>query len=647
MRGGLGILVHGGNHFIVRGPEPGPEEALALVRRWSVITIGSGVVATEETLPWRVSTREFREDLAWAVEVDAGGEPRSPAVQQLLAEMQARGVVVRGTMKDIHSYSNPEVSRVRHVELDLAVSFTEKKLRGSATLTLDPAGRQLILDTRDLTILRVNEATTGFRLGPRDKHLGAPLTIDLAPGVRSVVIEYETSPLATGLQWLEPAQTAGKRHPFLFSQSEAIHARSWMPIQDSPGVRVTYSARIHAPLPLTALMSARIVRPGHFHLPQPIPPYLIALAVGDLSFQAVSERCGVWAEPSVLGKAAKEFEDMEKMVQTAEGLYGAYPWGRYDLLVLPPSFPFGGMENPCLTFATPTVLAGDKSLVSLVSHELAHSWSGNLVTNSTWRDFWLNEGFTTYFERRIQEALYGRRRSEMELAIEVGELHEEMKELPPGDQKLVVDLAGRDPDDGMTLVPYVKGALMLRMLEEKHGRAKFDAWMKSYFAKFAFQSISSEQFLAFLHETFPGDDLSAWLHQPGLPASAPKVTFDFETKPRREWVTQEWLHWLRAMPDSTTAAELSALDQQWAFTENGNSEIAAQWLLMAIRAGYSPAWPRLEEFLVGVGRRKFVKPLYEALARTSDGKARARAIYAKARPGYHPITQATVDAILK
>ncbi|HEY3442499.1 MAG TPA: M1 family metallopeptidase [Paludibaculum sp.] len=550
-------------------------------------------------------------------------------------------------MHDIHSYGNPEVSCVRHVELDLAVSFSEKKLRGAATLTLDPAGRQLILDTRDLTILRVNGAASGFTVGPRDPNLGAPLTIELAPGARSVVVEYETSPQASGLQWLEPSQTAGKRHPFLFSQSQAIHARSWMPIQDSPGVRVTYSARIHAPLPLTPLMSARIVRPGHFHLPQPIPPYLIALAVGDLSFQAVSARCGVWAEPSVLAKAAKEFEDLERMVQTAEGLYGVYPWGRYDLLVLPPSFPFGGMENPCLTFATPTVIAGDKSLVSLVSHELAHSWSGNLVTNSTWPDFWLNEGFTTYFERRIQEALYGRRRSEMELAIEIDELGKEMKDLPSADQKLVVDLTGRDPDDGMTQVPYVKGALMLRMLEEKYGRSRFDTWMKSYFAKFAFQSISSEQFLAFLHETFPGEDLSAWLHQPGLPPTAPKVAYDFETKPRREWVTQEWLHWLRAMPESITAAELSALDQQWAFTENGNSEIAAQWLVMAIRAGYSPAWPRLEEFLIGVGRRKFVKPLFEALVKTPDGRARARAIYAKARPGYHPITQSTVDTILK
>ncbi|MBI5281452.1 MAG: M1 family metallopeptidase [Candidatus Solibacter usitatus] len=548
---------------------------------------------------------------------------------------------------DIHSYSNPLESRVTHVELDLAVSFREKKLRGAATLALETAGRTLVLDTRDLNILRVNGSAAGFTLGPRDQFLGSPLTIQLPRGVRSVVVEYETSPQASGLQWLDPAQTAGKQHPFLFSQSQAIHARSWIPIQDSPGVRVTYSARINVPVPLTPLMSARIVRPGHFHLPQPVSPYLIALAVGDLQFKALSKRCGVWAEPSMLDQAAREFEDTEKMVQAAESLYGAYRWGRYDLLVLPPSFPFGGMENPCLTFATPTVIAGDKSLVSLVAHELAHSWSGNLVTNSTWRDFWLNEGFTTYIERRIQEVLYGRRRSEMEFAIESGELEGELKELKPADQKLVIDLSGRDPDDGMTMVPYVKGALLLRRLEEKHGRERFDAWIRSYFDQFAYQSISSEEFVAFLRKSFPGENVDAWLHQPGLPPDAPRIRFDFGSTPTHAWSTQEWLHWLRAQPAGLSAAQMSEMDQQWDFTRSGNSEIAAQWLLMAVRAGYRPAYGRLEQFLVEVGRRKFVKPLFEALVKTSEGRARAEAIYKKARPGYHPITQSTVDAILR
>lgn len=548
---------------------------------------------------------------------------------------------------DIHSFSNPAESRVRHVELDLAVSFGARKLRGAATLTLEPAGRRLVLDSRLLSIQRVNGSSSGFQVGAPDPILGSPVEIRLEPGVRSVVVEYETSPEASGLQWLEPGQTAGKRHPFLYSQSQAIHARSWLPVQDSPGVRVTYSARIHAPLPLKALMAARRVRDGHFHMPQPIPPYLIALAVGDLEFRPASSRCGVWAEPSVLDQAAWEFADVEKMVQAAEKLYGSYRWGRYDLLVLPPSFPFGGMENPCLTFATPTVIAGDRSLVSLVSHELAHSWSGNLVTNATWSDFWLNEGFTTYIERRIQEALYGRARSEMEMAIEVGELAEEFRRLPPQDQKLAIDLSGRDPDDGMTQVPYVKGALLLRRLEEKYGRARFDAWLKSYFDHFAFQSITTGEFLAYLKESFPDENLSAWIGEPGLPADAPRPQYEFGTAPRKEWVTQEWLHWLRSLPEKMSAGAMAALDRQWGFTKTGNSEIAAQWLLMSLRSGYEAAYPQLEQFLTRIGRRKFVKPLYEELARTAEGRERARRIYAAARPGYHPITRATVDAILK
>jgi aminopeptidase N len=551
------------------------------------------------------------------------------------------------TVVDPHSYANPEESRVRHIELDLAVSFAERKLKGAVTLELEPAGRRLVLDTRDLTIHRVNGRTDNFRLGGPDPILGAPLEIRLEPGERSVLIEYETSPEASGLQWLEPPQTAGKRHPFLYSQSQAIHARSWIPLQDSPGARATFSARIHAPAPLKALMAARRVRDGHFHMPLPVPSYLMALAVGDVGFRALGARCGVWAEPAVLDAAAREFADVEKMVEAAESLYGPYRWGRYDLLVLPPSFPFGGMENPCLTFATPTVIAGDRSLVALISHELAHSWSGNLVTNATWNDFWLNEGFTTYIERRIQEALYGRARSEMEMAVEVGELEEELRRLPEDDQRLVLNLKGRDPDDGMTQVPYVKGALLLRRLEEKHGRAKWDAWVRGYFERFAFQSITTGDFLEELRRGFPGEDVSAWLHEPGLPKDAPRPRYEFGAAPRKDWATQEWLHWLRAMPETLPGAKMAELDRQWGFTKTGNSEIAAQWLLMAVRSGYEPAYARLEEFLIQVGRRKFVKPLYGELAKTPEGLRRARRIYEKARPGYHPITRATVDALLK
>jgi aminopeptidase N len=277
-----------------------------------------------------------------------------------------------------------------------------------------------VLDTRDLDIQKAESSRDGsswanalFSLAPPDKILGSALSITLPDDATRVRISYTTRPQASGLQWLDPPQTAGKKDPFLFTQSEAIHARSWIPLQDSPQVRITYRAHVRTPKNLMAVMSAnndlKAARDGdyEFEMPQPIPSYLIALAVGDLFFAPISPRTGIWAEPPVVGKAAREFADLEAMIRAAEELFGPYHWDRYDVLVLPPSFPFGGMENPRLTFATPTVLAGDKSLVALVAHELAHSWAGNLVTNATWRDFWLNEGFTVYLERRIVEKVFG------------------------------------------------------------------------------------------------------------------------------------------------------------------------------------------------------------------------------------------------
>ena len=383
--------------------------------------------------------------------------------------------------KDPHSFSNPEQVKVRHLDLDLEVSFEKKTLEGSATLTVEHvAGNSdvpLVLDTQDLKITRV-EAAQGsgsfqpahFKLGKPDKILGSSLTIQLPLTADRVRIHYASSPTAAALQWLTPTQTAGKKHPFLFSQSQAIYARTWIPLQDTPSVRMTYTATIRTPRELRALMSAendpQAARSGeyHFKMTQPIPSYLIALAVGDLEFKPLGSRTGVYAEPSIAGKAAKEFEDTEKMLVATEKLYGPYRWGRYDLLVLPPSFPYGGMENPRLTFATPTIIAGDKSLVSLVAHELAHSWSGNLVTNATWSDFWLNEGFTTYVTQRIIEAVYGPDRAAMEGVLEHQELMELLKTLPEPDQILHIDLTGRNPEDGVTDIPYAKGAGFLAAL---------------------------------------------------------------------------------------------------------------------------------------------------------------------------------------
>lgn len=591
--------------------------------------------------------------------------------------------------RDVHSYSNPGEALVRHLDLEWDVAFGDRVLKGLVALRLaGPAdgSRPLILDTRDLTIERVESSADGtgwsptpFALGSPDKILGAALSVTLPPNTRHVRVAYRTSPGASALQWLEPSQTAGKKHPFLFTQSQAIHARSWIPLQDTPGVRVTYTARVRTPPALSAVMSARndpaAKRSGEyvFEMPQPVPSYLIALAVGDLAFAPIGARSGVYAEPPVTKRAASEFADTERMMEAAERLFGPYRWERYDILVLPPSFPFGGMENPRLTFATPTILAGDRSLVSLVAHELAHSWSGNLVTNATWRDFWLNEGFTTYIERRIMEELYGRPRAEMEWSLGRQDLEKEIASVADDLEILHIDLSGRDPDDGFTDVPYEKGALFLRHLEEVFGRERFDPFIRGYFDRFAFQSITTEQFLAYLNaqllarasELASRVALTEWIESPGVPASAPRASSEafarVEAQARRwlageislqrigaaSWTTHEWLHFLRALPVPLPREKMAALDRAFGLNRFGNAEITFQWLTMAIASGYEPAYPRLEEFLTAMGRRKFVKPLFEDLVKTEAGRRRALAIYRKTRPLYHPITVATVDPIVQ
>lgn len=585
---------------------------------------------------------------------------------------------------DIHSYGNPEKVRVRSVALDLTVSFENRTLAGTAILGIDAASGKdpLLLDTRDLVIEKIDASVNGagytdakWSVGERDKILGSPLTVQIPGGASFVRIRYQSKPEASGLQWLTPEQTAGKKQPFLFSQNQSIHARSWIPIQDSPGVRVTYTARIHTPKDLVALMSAehKGAEGGvfDFAMTTPIPAYLIALAVGDLQFQSAGPRTGVYAEPSVLAKAAAEFSDMEKMVTAVEQIYGPYRWGRYDLLILPPSFPYGGMENPRLTFATPTVIAGDKSLVGLVSHELAHSWSGNLVTNATWSDFWLNEGFTTYIENRIQEAVYGRDLAVMEQALDQRKLAKEMADMPGLEQILHADLTGKDPDENTTGIPYVKGSLFVRLLEHTFGRPAMDAYLRSYFDHFAFQSITTTRMVEYLKrelldkqpELAAKIPLQEWIYEPGLPASAPHTvsealeavgkdatTFASGSKPASaipagKWNTQEWLEFLEALPP-LKSAQLAQLDAAFHLTQTGNSEILDQWLQLAIKADYAPAYPRVESFLLEVGRQKFIKPLYTELMKTPAGQERAKTIYAKARAQYHPIAQTAVDKIV-
>jgi aminopeptidase N len=613
----------------------------------------------------------------------AGGEPKSAPTART----------------DPHSLGNPDRIRVTRVELELAADFGRKQLSGAATLTVErqpgcPPGTPLDLDTRGLSIESVSAGASDdvltpatFQLGPEapvagetpaaPTHLGTRLRIALPDDARRVRVAYHTGPAASALQWLEPAMTAGGKTPFLFTQSESIHARSWIPLQDSPGVRVTYAATIRVPAGLRAVMSADH-RPGdeakglyRFDMPQAVPPYLIALAVGDLAFRPLGPRTGVYAEPSVVEAAAREFVDTEAMIAAIEKRYGPYRWGRYDLLVLPPSFPMGGMENPKLTFATPTVIAGDRSLVSLVAHELAHSWSGNLVSNATWSDFWLNEGFTTYIERRVTEDVFGPERAAMERVLSLRDLRREIKGLPKSEQVLHIDLAGRNPDDGVTSVPYDKGALFLETLEQAVGRARFDDFVRGYFDHFAFRSIRTADFEHYLRKHLfsndgpQGVDIHAWLYEPGLPPGFPQPSskrldaaeqaalawsegrLAVDRLEAKGWSTQEWLHFLRSCPEKLSAAKMAELDRAFALTDVGNAEIADQWLLMAIRSDYTPASQRLEQFLTSIGRRKFLTPLYGALVKTPEGKARARAIYARARPTYHPMSVEAIDRLLE
>jgi leukotriene-A4 hydrolase len=594
--------------------------------------------------------------------------------------------------RDYHSYAEPTAFLVKHLDLDLSASFESKRLSGVADLTISRVSAdatKLVLDTRDLTIRQIWWVKSAgellplrFTLGARDPMLGTPLAIDIPARVDvsefTVRISYQTRPEASGLQWVEPAQTANKTDPLLFSQSEAIHARSWIPLQDSPQVRMTYKATIHVPPGMRAVMSAEQsgeFQPSgvyQFEMPQAIPSYLIAIGVGKLDFRATGPRTGVYAESSMIEAAAYEFGETEQMIQVGEKLFGPYRWGRYDLLILPPSFPLGGMENPRLSFITPTAIAGDRSLTALIAHELAHSWSGNLVTNATWRDLWLNEGFTVYLQGRIVRAVYGDRREEMEETQDLAVMRKEMLTQPPPDQVLAIDLRGRDPDDVFSQIPYIKGSLFITWLSSRFGVDQVDAFLKSYFDHFAFQSIATEQFRAYLEANLlpqkPGAvtkaDLDEWMLAPGLPKSAVlphSDAFDVVDAARKDWLagkitaaelpgkqwtTHEWVHFLEGFPPRVPTAKLDELDAAFGLTASHNAETSLVWLLIAIRNDYAPAWPKLEAHLTSIGRQRLIKPIYEELLKTPVGAERARAIYLKARPNYHPIAVAAMDKLI-
>tara|TARA_B100000780_G_scaffold84260_1_gene57645 strand:+ start:86 stop:2002 length:1917 start_codon:yes stop_codon:yes gene_type:complete len=593
--------------------------------------------------------------------------------------------------KDHHSFADPIKAVINNLELDLEVNFERSILIGTAKITFQCNGADTIkLDSYDLNIKNISEfksennlESLDFDLGLKNPTLGSELTIypkKQITGDYTIIINYETSPAAKALQWLNPEQTNGKTKPFLFTQSQAILARTWIPLQDSPGIRFTYKAKIKAPIGMMALMSAsnptKLSPDGiyEFEMNQPIPSYLMALAVGDISFQATGPRTGVYSEPEILSSASWEFGETENMIQAAEKLYGPYEWERYDLLVLPASFPFGGMENPRLTFLTPTVITGDRSLVALIAHELAHSWSGNLVTNGSWNDFWLNEGFTVYFENRIMESVYGKDYSDMLRKLSYSDLISEVDELMvnrPNDTKLSIDLIGRNPDDGVTAIAYDKGFHFLLVVESLVGRKNFDEFLKAYFKSYKFQSITTTEFIKYLRTNLLDDyqwesaDLENWIYGVGLPDNCPLVSpkkfLAVESSVNlflnngktpdstSTWSTQEWLHFLQILGENKISkTELSILDNQFKFTTTNNAEILSSWFIIAIPANYQNDNfnIKVREFLTKVGRRKFLTPIYKALL---DAKQEvfAEGIYTVAREGYHAVAQETLDDLFE
>jgi leukotriene A-4 hydrolase/aminopeptidase len=589
-------------------------------------------------------------------------------------------------INDSHSFSNPREISISHVHLNLKVDFDSTLLEGSATLSLthNKPADTLWLDTRGLeinyvTIDSVNEKINYF-LGNDVIFKGKPLGIPVKSTSNKVHVHYKTTSQSVALQWLSPSQTAGKDFPFLFTQSEANLARSWVPCQDNPGVRFTYSADITVPKSMMALMSAENPQKKndsgvyHFEMKEKIPAYLMALAVGNLEFLATGKRTGVYSEPAMVHKAVVEFSEMDDMVKAAEALYGPYRWGRFDVIVLPPSFPFGGMENPKLTFLTPTLVVGDKSLTAVVAHELAHSWSGNLVTNATWNDFWLNEGFTVYIERRIIERLRGKDFADMQAVLGMQDLKETLEDLKkePDDTRLKLSLENRDPDDGMTDVAYEKGYLFLRLIEETVGRVKFDRFLTAYFDEHAFKSITTESFIHYLNINLLNDEngfkdkvnIDEWVYKAGIPANCPKIASEkFKTIESKVALflngssaselnlqhvsTNEWLHFLDALPTKLSNAQMIDLDSAYQFTESGNAEILCKWLRKSIASDYAKANEPLEYFLIHTGRRKFVKPLYSELAKTPEGLEKAKMIYSKAKPNYHALVINTLEQILE
>jgi aminopeptidase N len=610
---------------------------------------------------------------------------------------------------DDHSYSNLKEIKTTHLDLELDVNFDNKTIYGVARHTMKNFGSDTaIFDIKGIQIQKITtgkinqEREVDFVIGNMDKDsiLGQPLLVSVSPKTTQINIYYQTTKQSEALDWLDSNLTSSKKYPFLYTQGQAILTRTWIPIQDSPSNRITYSAKVKVPQELMAVMSAKNQRKKNsegiyeFKMTKAIPSYLIALAVGDLKYHAFSKNSGVYCEPELMNASKNEFVDLPKMFNAAERLYGKYQWEKYDLLVLPYSFPYGGMENPMLTFVNPTVIAGDRSLVSVIAHELAHSWSGNLVTNQTWNDFWLNEGFTVYFENRIMEKLYGKEIADILAIIEFQELENEIDQIRkskfPNDSKLFLDLKNRNPDDGMTDIAYIKGAFFLKTLEDKIGRKQMDEFLRDYFQHFAFKTINSKTFVSYLESQLLAKNnikfnTKEWIYNKGLPENciqlkssrlekmsemaektnagevlfAPKITYKNYKKKgnrlrrmivtkieRKDFIVQEWQTFIRALNPAIGKRKMKELDQFLGFSTCGNAEIMNEWFVLAIKNNYNEIRPEIAAFLTKIGRRKYLVPIYQALAEKPENRLWSKKIFQKAGPNYHFVSRNTIEKII-
>lgn len=620
--------------------------------------------------------------------------------------------IAESNYKD-HSYSNLDSINTTHLDLELDVDFNNQTIYGIARHTMNNKGtRSAIFDIKGLQIKKVtlgsigNERETDFMIGKMDADsiLGQPLIVSISKKTHQVNIYYQTTKASEALDWLDTAMTSSKTKPFLYTQGQAILTRTWIPVQDSPSNRFTYAAQVKVPNDLLALMSAK--NPSkknetgiyNFTMEKAIPSYLIALAVGDIAYHSFGGNTGVYAEKELIDACAEEFDALPKMMGAASKLYGKYQWGQYDVLVLPYSFPFGGMENPRLTFANPTLITGDKSLVSVIAHELAHSWSGNLVTNNSWDDFWLNEGFTVYFEERIMEEIYGKEVADILAEIEFFEMQQEMKEISSGDHpedtKLHLKLKNRNPDDGMTQIAYVKGAFFLKTLEAKVGREKLDKFLNSYFESFKFKTVTSKQFESVLQERLLDPNkikfnYKEWIYEEGLPKNCvkivstrlqnmtelaqnfsagvpvfePKIHFVYqkikgkrkkkkvkviEQIKRDDFIVQEWQVFIRNLDDKITVNQLNKADNAMHFSTWNNSEILTEWFVLNIQKGNATKLrPEIKRFISKVGRRKYLMPIYKALSLKPADKRWAKEVFEGSKSNYHAVSKNSIEQVLK